>query len=153
MPADASKEPMVSITEEPGRALPRLRMVLRGRVDGNAVADAFIRLYAERPEVTGFDRLFDLTHYRSGFELEHLHRIAPAYRAAARETGAPTRTAFVTHDPHFDLWTQSMGYQFTGRSFAAFEDFGDAERYLDVPLTERRDSAASARARHLRRTG
>ena len=143
MPAHVPLEPLVSITEEPGPVLPRLRMVLRGRVDGDAVADAFIRLYAERPEVTGFDRLFDLTGYRSGFELEHLHRIAPAYRAAAaREGGIPTRTAFVTRDPHFALWAQSMGYQFTGRSFASFAELAEAERYLDVPLGERRDPEA-----------
>lgn len=139
MTADAPTGSPISITQEAGAALPRLRIVLRGKVDGDAVADAFIGLYAERPEVTGFDRLFDLTGYRSGFELEHLHRIAPAYRAVAPAAGVPTRTALVTRDPHFELWAKSMGYQFTGRSFAVFSGFAEAERYLEVPLDERRD--------------
>ena len=43
------------------------------------VADAFIRLYADHPEAAFHDRLFDLTAYRSGFELEHLQRIMAAY--------------------------------------------------------------------------
>ena len=125
--------PAVSVTEEPGVNRPRLRLVLRGRVDGNAVADTFINLYRERPEVTGFDRLFDLTAYRAGFELEHLQRIAPAYRAAAGDAAAGVRTAFVTHDPHFRLWAESMGYQFTGREFRSFSTFEEAEAYLAEP--------------------
>ena len=135
---DASVPPLISITPDADAANPRLRVVLRGRVNGHHVADAFIRLYAERPEVAVYDRLFDLTAYRSGFELEHLQRIAPAYRAANPDLRVPARTAFVTHDPNFGLWTQSMGYQFTGREFRAFASAEEAERYLDVPFVERR---------------
>ena len=141
-PPEVATRPLFSLTQEPGAANPRLRMVLRGRVDGHAVADAFIALYAEQPAVTGYDRLFDLTGYRSGFELEHLKRIAPAYLAAAPDPGIPSRTAFVTRDPNFGLWVQSMGYQFTGREFAAFATSAEAEDYLAVPLEARRRAPA-----------
>ena len=134
--ADASPS-LVSITPEPGAANPRLRVVLRGRVNGHEVADTFIRLLTEQPEITGHDRLFDLTGYRSGFELEHLQRIAPAYRAANPDPDARPRTAFVTRDPNFRLWADSMGYQFTGRDFSSFDTFEGAERYLGVPVAER----------------
>ena len=136
-PADASSVPLISITDEPGAAVPRLRIVLRGRVNGHEIADAFIRLYAERPEIARADRLFDLTGYRSGFELEHLQRIMPAYQATNPDPQHPCRTAFVTRDPNFDLWAKSMGFQFSGREHRAFPTFEEAERFLDQPIAER----------------
>ena len=124
---------MLSITTDRTTARPRTRITLAGRVDGDAVADAFIRLYREEPGAAGHDRLFDLTRYECGFDVRHLQRIAAAYRDLALPPGQPPRTAFVTHDPNFDVWTQTMGYQFTGRSFRVFRSLGDAERFLDQP--------------------
>ena len=134
----SSATPPFSLTQEAGAANARLRLVLRGRVDGAAVADAFIRLYAEQPAVTGYDRIFDLTSYRSGFELEHLKRIAAAYQVAGPDPDVPCRTAFVSRDPNFHLWTESMGFQFSGRTFRAFASFAAAEAFLAVPMEERR---------------
>ena len=142
MTAAESRSSELSVTAEPHAANPRLRVVLRGRVNGHEVADAFIRLYAEQPEAVFHDRLFDLTGYRSGFELPHLQRIQAAYAALAVGPGRPCRTAFVTLDANFRLWVASMGYQFAGREFRAFETFEEAERFLDVPLAERTRSAS-----------
>ena len=141
MAASVSADPSVSITVETDAAVPRVRITLRGAIDGDEVADAFIRLYAEHPEAAYYDRLFDLTAYRSGFGQEHLQRIAPAYARANTDPSHACRTAMVTRDPHFGLWAKSMGFQFKGREHRAFATFEDAERFLDVPLAERRPFA------------
>ncbi len=62
-------------------------------------------------------------------------------RPAAGPPPGPSRTAFVTADANFRLWVASMGYQFSGREFAAFDRFEDAERFLDAPTGERARSA------------
>ena len=134
---EASNQPVLLIIPEPNAANPRLRIVIGGRINGHDVADAFIRLYAETPEAARYDRLFDLTGYRSGFEIEHLQRIVPAYRRTNPDATHPCRTAFVTRDPNFQLWATSMGYQFTGREHRAFATFEEAERFLDEPLAQR----------------
>ena len=59
--AQRPAEPAISLTLERDRAVPRLKIVLTGRVNGNKVADAFIRLYAEEPAALLFDRLFAAT--------------------------------------------------------------------------------------------
>ena len=133
----AGTDSVLSITEETDAPHPRLRIVLAGRIDGDQVADRFIRLYAANPVAATFDRLFDLTGYEAGFEVRHLQRIAPAYRQANPDPDHPCRTAFVTRDPNFALWTKSMGYQFNGRDFRAFMSFEEAERWLDQPPAER----------------
>ena len=131
----------VSLALEPHAANPRVRLVLTGKVDGEAVVAAFLRLYADRPEAVFYDRLIDLSAYRSGFELAHLQRLQAAYQAVALGRGRPCRTAFVTADENFRLWVASMGYQFAGREFAAFASAGEAEAFLDTPLADRAASA------------
>lgn len=130
-------EPVVSLTTEPYAANPRVRIVLIGRINGDDVADAFIRLYSEQPEATLYDRLFDFTAYRSGFELQHVQRIAIAYRQANPDPRRPCRTAFVTPDRNFGLWASSMGFHFKGRELRAFSNFDEAEAFLSEPLSER----------------
>ena len=136
--ADVATEPSVSLTLEPDAPNPRVRMVLRGSVRGDDVADAFIRLYDEHPETAYYDRLFDLTAYTSGFGLGHLQRMAPAYARANTDPSHPCRTALVTRDQHMRLWSESMGYQFKGREHRAFASFDEAERFLAEPLAARR---------------
>ena len=136
-----SKEPALSLTVERHTPNPRVRLVMAGKVDGDAVVAAFIGLYAEEPAAVFYDRLIDLTAYRSGFELKHLQRIQAAYAAAAPTPGRPSRTAFVTRDVNFRLWVASMAYQFSGREFRAFDGFDEAEVFLAVPLAERNPAA------------
>ena len=115
----------LSLAVEPHPANPRVRLVLRGKVDGEAVVAAFLRLYAEQPAAVFYDRLIDLSAYSSGFELSHLQKIQAAYQATAVGAGRPSRTAFVTADVNFRLWVASMGYQFAGREFCAFATFDE----------------------------
>ena len=143
MPRDAQADAALSLAVEPYAANPRVRVVLRGKVDGDAVVDAFIRLYAEQPAAVVYDRLIDLSDYRSGFELPHLKRIQAAYQATAVGPGRPCRTAFVTTDANFRLWVASMGYQFSGREFSAFATAAEAERFLDAPLDDRVQAAGA----------
>ena len=136
-----SAGPALSLAIEPHASNPRVRLVLRGRIDGDAVVAAFVRLYAEQPAAVFYDRLIDLSDYRSGFDLAHLQKIQAAYQATAVGQGRPCRTAFVTADANFRLWVASMGYQFSGREFAAFGSVAEAERFLDTPLGERMRAA------------
>ena len=132
-----SVQPAFSIEPDPQALTPRLRIVLSGHVDGNRVADGFIQLYAARPEAALHDRLFDLTAYQGGFELEHLKRIAAAYRQAAADPTHPCRSAYVTPDRNFHLWAASMGHLFQGRDHRACFSFEEAEDFLGMPLSER----------------
>ena len=136
-----SADPTPALAIEPHPANPRVRIALRGKVDGDAVVAAFIRLYAEQPAAVFYDRLIDLDGYSSGFELRHLQKIQAAYQATAVGAGRPCRTAFVTPDANFRLWVASMGYQFSGREFCAFASVAEAERFLDTPLGERTQAA------------
>ena len=141
-PADLA-ETAGALVVEPHPSNPRVRIALRGKVDGDAVVAAFVRLYAEQPAAVFYDRLIDLGGYRSGFELRHLQKIQAAYQATAVGPGRPCRTAFVTADANFRLWVASMGYQFSGREFCAFGSVAEAERFLDMPLGERAQTATA----------
>ena len=140
-PAGSAAAAVAALVVEPHPSNPRVRIALPGKVDGDAVVDAFVRLYAERPDAVFYDRLIDLTGYRSGFELHHLQKIQAAYQATAVGPGRPCRTAFVTTDANFRLWVASMGYQFSGREFRAFGSVAEAEPFLDTPLDQRLQAA------------
>ena len=77
-----------------------------------------------------YDRLFDLTADRSGFGLEHLQRLAPAYLRA--DPTYPCRTASVTHAPNFGLWAASMGSRFNGRLDPDVDMIGKPFSYGDL---------------------
>ena len=142
--APATRQPGFAMTCEPDAPNPRVRIVLQGDVNGDRLVDAFIQLYAQQPEAAGYDRLFDLTGYESGFEVTHLKRLQAAYRRLGVDPARPCRSAFVTQDANFRLWAASMGHQFEGREFRAFRTLEEAERFLAEPPLQRRPITAAS---------
>lgn len=118
-------------------AVPRLFVTISGAASGDEVAQVLSEAYLARPEVTLIDMLFDLTEYEGAVESQHVEVIVAAYRRGNSNPAHPCRTAFVTSDPHFDLWAAAMSFQFAGREHRAFTTFEKAEQFLATPISER----------------
>lgn len=131
-------EPLLTITVEEREPNPLVRVVARGLVRPEEGAAALLKLYAEHPRAPYFDRLFDLSGYETGLDPQNLARVATAYRERNTDPTFPCRTAIVTRDPNFGLWARSMDFQFEGREHRPFATLEEAERWLAVPLEERR---------------
>jgi hypothetical protein len=121
----------------------RLLVALRVGATGPGFADAMIRLYRERPELSYVDKLYDLTEYEGVVTHADLTRVIEAYNKANPNPRHPCRTAFVTPDPNFGLWAAAMSQLFVGRDHRAFADFESAEAFLSEPLNIRRPVDAS----------
>ena len=140
MTAPAQKDdhkPLISMTVEAREPNPLVRFVVRGLVSSEAGAAALLKLYAEHPRAPYYDRLFDLTEYKTGLDAQGLAQIAAAYRQLNTDPSFPCRTAIVTHDPNFGLWARSMDFQFEGRQHRAFPTIEAAERWLATPMDQR----------------
>ena len=121
--------PMVELSVDD--ALRRIYVTIRGAVAGPPVAQAVARMFLDRPELTAFDMLYDISAYTGSVEASDIEPIAVAYAACSPDPSIPTRTAFVTGDPNFRLWAEVMNFQFPGRTHAAFRDPADAVAFLD----------------------
>ena len=130
--------PTVSMTIEEREPNPLVRFVVRGLVRPEAGADALLKLYAEHPRAPYYDRLYDLSGYETGIDPQNLAKVAMAYRELNTDPDFPCRTAVVVRDPNFGLWLRTMDFQFPGREHRAFPTLEEAERWLAVPLDQRR---------------
>ena len=131
-------KPTLIMTVEPREPNPLVRFVVSGLVNPEQGAQTLFKLYAEHPRAPYYDRLYDLTDYETGLDAQGMSRVATAYRELNTDPSFPCRTAIVTRDPHFSLWARSMDFQFQGRRHRAFFTLEEAERWLAVPLEQRR---------------
>jgi hypothetical protein len=115
----------------------RMTVVIEGQAGGRQVQGALRNVFEQRPEVTGFDYLFDLRSYRGDVSAGDLDPVAEIYASVRGECANGTRTAFITSDPLFGLWATAMNYQFPGRGHAAFPEAELAEEFLVEPRSAR----------------
>ena len=113
--------------------LNRIFVTISGPATGRQVGPAIGRMFLERPELTAFDMLYDIREYTGDVEAEHIKPIADAYAASQPDPAQPTRTAFLTFDPNFQLWAASMDFHFPGRTHRAFREPAEAEEFLNSP--------------------
>ena len=116
----------------------RVHVRIKGPATGELVADRISRLFLERPELTDYDMLYDLTAYTGEVQADEIPPIVDAYARVGPEPAVPCRTAFVTADRTFHEWATAMDRQFPGREHRAFPHAGPALRFLDEPLLQRR---------------
>ena len=129
--------PTITMTIEEREPNTLVRFVVFGLVTPEQGTQTLLKLYGEHPRAPYYDRLFDLTEYKTGLDPENLARVAAAYRDINTDLTFPCRTAIVTLDPNFGLWARSMDFQFQGRRHRTFETLEQAERWLAVPLDQR----------------
>ena len=133
--------PLISMAVEEREPNPLVRVTVRGLMSDEAGAEALLKLYTEHPRAPYYDRLFDLSEYKTGLDAQNMARVASAYRELNTDPSFPCRTAIVTRDPHFHLWARSMDFQFEGRQHRAFATVEEAERWLATPLNARKAEA------------
>jgi len=133
-PRSTHLEP-IEISFDP--AIPRLFVTLRDGLTGPGFAAAMVDLYRAQPELAYVDKLYDLTDYLGVVSHADLLLIVEAYREINPDPQHPCRTAFITHDPFFGLWADAMGHLFVGREHRAFTHAGQAEAFLNEPLSAR----------------
>jgi hypothetical protein len=129
---------LLTMTVEEREPNTLVRVVVRGLMKPEEGAAALFKLYQEHPRAPYYDRLFDLIGYETGLDAKHVAQVAAAYRERNTDPSFPCRTAIVTRDPHFQLWARGMDFQFEGRRHRAFSTVEEAERWLAVPLEERK---------------
>ena len=135
--SDSAHQPVVVMTVEEREPNPLVRFVVRGLVSPEAGAETLLKLYSEHPRAPYYDRLYDLSDYKTGIDPQNLARVAAAYHQLNTDPTFPCRTAIVTRDVNFGLWARSMDFQFPGRQHRAFLTLEEAERWLATPLDER----------------
>ena len=114
-----------------------MMVAIEGEAGGRQVQSALCEVFQRRPEVSGFDYLFDLQGYRGDVAAGDLEPVAELYASVRGEDATRTRTAFITPDPLFGLWATAMNFQFPGRDHAAFSEAEEAERFLTEPKASR----------------
>ena len=131
LPLPPERGPPSSVLIEIDDSRRRVFVRIEGPATGVEVGDALSRMFLGRPELTGFDMLFDLLRYTGDVEAAHVKPIVEAYAACEPDKTRPCRTAFVTGDPGFGAWARAMDFQFTGREHRAFAAVEEAECFLD----------------------
>ena len=117
--------------------LQRVFVTIRGDAAGPQVWNAVCDVFLSDPKRTGYDMLYDIRDYTGSVEAEHVKPIVATYNMVRVPEAEGTRTAFLTYDPHFQLWAEAMTFQFPGRQHVCFEDEADAETFLSVPRSRR----------------
>ncbi len=127
----APAAPRVELRVDDDRRL--IFVTIAGPATGKQVAEPVSEMFRNRPELTGYDMLYDIREYTGDVEAEHIKPIADAYAASQPDPARPTRTAFLTFDPNFQLWAASMDFHFPGRTHRAFREPAEAEEFLNSP--------------------
>ena len=118
-------------------AVPRLVATVSGPVTGPQLATALSRYYRDNPQVVAWDMIYDVRDYCGTVEAGDLGPVVEAYLRCKPDPNRARRLAFVTKDPHFQLWAAAMSYQFPGREHRAFHTWEEAEAFLAQPIEER----------------
>ena len=134
MAATAPKpDPGRYVTIAVDEAARRIDVTITGSAAGPEVSAKVTSLFLHRPELTGFDMLYDLRTYSGDVTAEDVKPIVIAYQTVRVPAADDTRTAFVTSDPNFAFWAEAMTYQFPGREHRVFDDLVQAEAFLRRP--------------------
>ena len=108
----------------------RIDVIIIGPISGPRVGRTVSQLFVDRPELTAYDMLYDLSAYTGDVEAEHVEPIAAAYVDADPDPSVKCRTAFVTADRNFQYWAGAMDFQFPGRKHGVFRRIEEAEAFL-----------------------
>jgi hypothetical protein len=119
-------------TEDAAR---RVRVVAGPRDKGADIARQVCALLEARPELTGFDFLYDLTDWSGEATNADVEAIARVYEPRRVPMPSAKYTVFATGDPNFHLWAAAMDHF-----------FADRRHYVarTVPLAEARLAALRA---------
>ena len=120
----------------------RIFVWIAGPADGSLVSERISRLFRQRPDLSAYDMLYDLSDYTGDVSADDIDPIVDAYADCRADPTIPCRTAFLTYDRHFQHWATAMNEQFAGREHRAFPRLGSALDFLDTPTPERRRGAA-----------
>ena len=115
----------------------RLVATVRGAVTGPELARALGGYYRAHPHVVLHDMIYDVQDYCGTVAASDLEPVVEAYLSCNPDLDRPRRLAFVTRDPHFQLWAVAMSYQFPGREHRAFPTWEEAEAFLAQPMDQR----------------
>jgi hypothetical protein len=134
----ASSTPNATVQVGIDESRRRILVWIVGNASGEVVARRISDLFRSRPELVGYDMLYDLTSYTGDIGADDLDPIVEAYAECHGDPAAPCRTAFVTFDRHFQHWATAMDEQFPGREHRAFPRLPAALQFLAEPVTIRR---------------
>lgn len=81
---------------------------------GRQVSRQIIELVKERPELADWDWVHDLRHSSGEADNADVSTVAQAFSRHATP-GGRSYTVFITEDPGFPFWAQTMDPQFDGR--------------------------------------
>jgi hypothetical protein len=131
----ADRRPSIDFAFDP--AIPRLVATVRGAVTGPELAAALGGYYRANPHVVLHDMIYDVSAYCGNVAASDLEPVVEAYLSGNPDLDRPRRLAFITSDPHFQLWAVAMSYQFPGREHRCFPTWQEAEVFLAQPIEER----------------
>jgi hypothetical protein len=137
MTASAPARSMRAVDIHVDDQLQRVHVTICGDAAGPQVWNAVCDVFLKDPQRTGYDMLYDIRDYTGDVEAEHVKPIVAIYNSVRVPEAEGTRTAFLTHDPHFAFWAEAMTFQFPGRLHACFDNAADAETFLAVPRGRR----------------
>ena len=134
----ASSAPPPTVQVGIDEDLKRILVWVVGPASGAMVAERVSALFRRHPELCTYDMLYDLTAYTGDVAADDLEPIVEAYADCHADVSVPCRTAFLTHDRHFQHWATAMDEQFPGREHRAFPVLPPALHFLAEPPQARR---------------
>ncbi|HEY0052631.1 MAG TPA: hypothetical protein VGB49_04385 [Caulobacteraceae bacterium] len=113
----------------------RRRAYLRivGDITGGEVNAVLKALVEARPELAGFDYLYDVREHTGLVVNSDVAEVGDLFERARRPEpdAAPAWTVFVSNDPNLHQWARLMDFQVAGRRHMVFARPEDGEAYLD----------------------
>jgi hypothetical protein len=110
----------------------RRRLIIRvpERMTGSAVARAVAGRWRSRPALASYDLIYNLLRFEGDAQNADVQTVKAVYDRLPRDAGMKY-TVFVTLDPHFGLWAETMDHQFEDRRHWVADTQLEAEVLLD----------------------
>jgi hypothetical protein len=104
-----------------------------GDVSGEMAVAEIPRIWAQHPEVIGYDTLVDRTSFTGLIEHSHIQEIAAAWHGFCGGRDAGKRTAFVSTDAMSGMRAKAVFTEFPAQRYAVFPTRAAALEWLENP--------------------
>jgi hypothetical protein len=118
----------------------RVLLTLTGEISGPHYVAWLLDLLASRPELGGYDFIYDLLGYQGRVGHDDVAALAPRYAALVGEADRGAVTMLVTEDEGFRFWAELFAVQFPNRTWRVVSTMAEAEAAL-AEVAAARDTA------------
>jgi hypothetical protein len=108
----------------------RVVVALLGDVSGPDYVAWLMDRLTTRPELSGYDFIYDMQAYQGRISHDDIAEMAPRYAALVGDRDRGATTILVTTDEGFRFWAELLAVQFPNRRWRVVPGMAEAEAVL-----------------------